>query len=512
MRTMHLSLLAAVAVLAAAHAPAAETLPWEKDYKTALVKAKAEKRPVFLMLTATWCGPCKMLERQTLPDANIRSGLHEFVWVQAFEDADLNKRFQCGGYPTLVFLEPETERVLAHSTGYRPPDTFLQLVIEARKAAKLPLTKTMQDLLARHFEIDYKKLAASVEAGDMKALTNYLAPLSNDSLRACNYRVVKLHLPEGVKPADVLFPGEGEPLVPRSGLLMLPTPRGATNAPATILVPGVARLTEPFPLPSNAAVAAREITVTPLTANEAASFTGRVLLPDGKPAAKAIVRICDWTVTRTDNDGRFALSRVAPGAFTVRAECPGGEFQEQLTFEAGKELKRDLPLTAVTTVGIRWALQLQEGSRELAGEGVRTGEAYFSVKHGRFLLSRGAEVPEYWGSDFMLETDLGRVRQYMPAEKIAAIEAAPAGTPFFWLFDASDRVTGLHAEQVPFEEITAVNGGKPYQDKEYFKFLRGDLLRPGQVYTLRCVRKDRYAKMEITELTLGPATKAKAAE
>ena len=58
---------------------------------------------------------------------------------------------------------------------------------------------------------------------------------------------------------------------------------------------------------------------------------------------------------------------------------------------------------------------------------------------------------------------------------------------------------------MPFEEITAVNAGKPYEDKEYFKFLRGDIVRPGQVYTLRCVRKDRYAKMEITDLTLVPA-------
>lgn len=77
----------------AANSPGAErksgTLPWESDYVTALAKARAEKRPIFLMLTATWCGPCKMLESQTLPDPIIRSGLKEFVWVKTYEDKEL---------------------------------------------------------------------------------------------------------------------------------------------------------------------------------------------------------------------------------------------------------------------------------------------------------------------------------------------------------------------------------------------------------------------------------------
>ncbi len=77
--------LMALALSLTATAFAAESLPWEKDYTTALARAKAEKRPLFLMLTATWCGPCKMLESQTLPDSAIRAGLKEFVWVKAYE-------------------------------------------------------------------------------------------------------------------------------------------------------------------------------------------------------------------------------------------------------------------------------------------------------------------------------------------------------------------------------------------------------------------------------------------
>ena len=46
-----------VTILAAraAQTYAEDGLPWEKDYATALTKAKGAHRPVFLMLTATCC-------------------------------------------------------------------------------------------------------------------------------------------------------------------------------------------------------------------------------------------------------------------------------------------------------------------------------------------------------------------------------------------------------------------------------------------------------------------------
>src|SRR5690242_18022876 len=97
--------------------PPPEMLPWEKDYAAALAKAKAAKRPLFIMLTASWCGPCKMLEKQTLTDESIRAGLKEFVWVKAYEDKALNEKFELEGYPTLVFFDPASGRVLSRTSG-----------------------------------------------------------------------------------------------------------------------------------------------------------------------------------------------------------------------------------------------------------------------------------------------------------------------------------------------------------------------------------------------------------
>jgi thiol-disulfide isomerase/thioredoxin len=497
-------LVLALALLLAVSGWTAESLPWEKDYATALAKAKAEKRPLFLMLTATWCGPCKMLERQTLPERSIRDGLKEFVWVQAFEDEALNKKFNLGGYPTLVFLDSATERVLARTSGYQTPRPFLRNIIAARKAGGLPLGKEMQDIVAKTFAPDRARIMELVTGGNLEELMKYLAPAQNDPYRENNFFVAKVIPPPGISTAELVVRARTDEVVPESGVFLVPIPRDAGDARFTVIAPGCKSVSEPLRFEPNTAVASREFKLQRLTPKAAARFSGRVLLPIGKPASNAIVRICDWGVERTDGDGRFQFESVSPGNFEVRAEYPGGEFQEQLDFASGQEMKRDLRLEAMTTVGIRWAVQTKEGSRELAGPGVRTGEACFSVKHSRFLLERGAEVRVYWGSDFMLKDNWESVRQYIKQPQLAALEAAGPDAPVFWLFDATDHPTGLHAEQARFDDILRVNNGQPFDEKSYFKFLRGDLVRKGDVYTLRGVRKDCYAKMEITDVTIVP--------
>lgn len=496
--------LLVLALLSSALFVDGEALPWEKDYAGGLAKAKAEKRPLFLMLTATWCGPCKMLESQTLPSPAVLSGLKEFVWVKAYEDEALNKKFHAGGYPTLVFLDSSSGRVLEQSSGYGAPGPFLRHVLAARRAVNLPLTKHMEELLAKAFVPDHTKVESFIDSGDADGLVKYLAPAREDALRDYSFLVAKLRLPPGVKPVDVLAMVYQEYAMPGSGVLVIPVPRDGKTAPLRIVASGCKAINEPIGVDDKTAVAVREFALDRLSAQDAASFTGQVLRPDGRTAPNAIVRICDWDVTRADSQGRFQFARVTPGTFVVRGEAPGGEFQEELTFVGSQELKKDLPLKAVTTVGIRWALQTREGSRELTGDGVHTGEAYFSVDHSRFLLSRGAQTRNCYGSDFMLMSDWKGVSKFLSVEQVAALEASTTGAPIFWLFDAGPHVNGLHAENARFEDIRRVNDGKPYDEKTYFQFLRGEEVRKGQVFTLRCVLKDCYAKMEITDVTVPP--------
>lgn len=490
-----------------ARAETEEKLPWEKDYATALAKAKTEKRPLFLMLTATWCGPCKALESKTLTAPAVRSGLKEFVWVQAYEDKALDEKFQCKGYPTLAFYDVEKDQVVARSTGYESANSFLTHVIEARKGAGLPLTDEMKKISALAFEPDEKKMEALTKSGDLDGLAKYLAPIGQDQMRSQNYVLVKVHAPEGIGRNEVVGMIGSRELNLSEGWLAIGGVRLENpEEELKIIAPGCKAVSERFRFEDGKAVIAREIQLERLAKQDAASFSGRVLLPDGKPAANAIVRIVDWTAAKTDGEGHFHLEGISPGDFLVRGESPGGEFHQELSFTAGKELKKDLPLTAVTTVGIRWAVQTTEGSRKLVGDGVRTGEAYFSVEHSRFVLERGAQSRIFWGSDFMLDDWNGgeRYRKFVDPSIAKEADAAEPGTPIFSLYDATKRATGLHREAARFEDLTEIAATTPSDGTRYFQFLRGNPVRKGDVFTVWCVRRDCYAKMEITDVTVVP--------
>jgi thiol:disulfide interchange protein len=100
-----------------AAAPAAGPVVWEKDYASALERSKKENKPLFVMMTATWCGPCKMLEEKTLPDPWVRHFMSDFVMVKAYEDREVEKKYGLRGYPTLVFVGRDG-RVAHQFAGY----------------------------------------------------------------------------------------------------------------------------------------------------------------------------------------------------------------------------------------------------------------------------------------------------------------------------------------------------------------------------------------------------------
>ena len=115
-------------------APPTEELAWEPDYKTALKRAETEKKPLLVMMTATWCGPCQLLEKQTLNDAWIRHFLSSFVVVKAYEDREVEQKYGLRGYPTLVFIDSSGKSV--HTcVGYMPAFT---LPVTARRHFKRP--------------------------------------------------------------------------------------------------------------------------------------------------------------------------------------------------------------------------------------------------------------------------------------------------------------------------------------------------------------------------------------
>ena len=96
------------------------------DFDAATAKAKADGKLLLVDFTATWCPPCKMMEKQTWPDEKVQAWVREHaVAIQVDIDKlkDLAQKFGIQAIPTVVFLKDGEE--LDRYTGFRGPEEFV---------------------------------------------------------------------------------------------------------------------------------------------------------------------------------------------------------------------------------------------------------------------------------------------------------------------------------------------------------------------------------------------------
>lgn len=109
----------------------------EQDWQKALDSAKAGNKLVFLDIYATWCGPCKMLKKNTFTDEAAGKFFNEnFVNVSVDGEEGvgptLAKKYRIVGYPSLIVTDA-TGKVILETAGYMQPDQLLYFAKEALK-------------------------------------------------------------------------------------------------------------------------------------------------------------------------------------------------------------------------------------------------------------------------------------------------------------------------------------------------------------------------------------------
>ena len=119
-----MSLVVAFACLSFGAAVAAEqsaSIQWQTDLEQAVTNARETKKPLLIQLTATWCGYCKKMQRETNEDKEVVQAVNE-CFVPIMLDADANpevmKLLKVEGLPTTVVVDTET-REASSFRGFR---------------------------------------------------------------------------------------------------------------------------------------------------------------------------------------------------------------------------------------------------------------------------------------------------------------------------------------------------------------------------------------------------------
>lgn len=104
---------------------------FEGSWADAVKKAKKEKKNLFLDISASWCGPCKMLKHYSFTNGEVGDFFNKYyiskeVDGEVGEGIALASKYRIDGYPSLFFMDAN-EKILMTAVGYRPADKLLDI-------------------------------------------------------------------------------------------------------------------------------------------------------------------------------------------------------------------------------------------------------------------------------------------------------------------------------------------------------------------------------------------------
>ncbi|HXM79325.1 MAG TPA: thioredoxin family protein, partial [Thermoanaerobaculia bacterium] len=131
---LSLAAIALLNLLLGAEIPASEVV-WERDWKHAFERARAEQKMIFVDFWAAWCKPCLEMDRRTFPDPRVSVELSDFVLLKMDVDRTTAARTRrVSSFPTYIVFDP-AERERFRFSGFQEPEPFASKLSLTRRAA-----------------------------------------------------------------------------------------------------------------------------------------------------------------------------------------------------------------------------------------------------------------------------------------------------------------------------------------------------------------------------------------
>ena len=100
-----------------------------KGWDSALLEAKKHNRLVFLDAYTSWCGPCKLLKKNTFTDKAV-GDFFNTNFINVTEDMEkgiglrLAEQYKVSAYPTLIITDFKGT-IISYTIGYLTPEQLL---------------------------------------------------------------------------------------------------------------------------------------------------------------------------------------------------------------------------------------------------------------------------------------------------------------------------------------------------------------------------------------------------
>ena len=113
-------------------APKPTKIAWEESFEAAMQRAKAEGKPLMVDVYATWCGPCKLMDKEVYTDPDVIAQSQNWVSVKIDGEKrpDVAQAYNVTGYPTILFVE-NSGKPFATVPGFEAAPQFAQSMRQA---------------------------------------------------------------------------------------------------------------------------------------------------------------------------------------------------------------------------------------------------------------------------------------------------------------------------------------------------------------------------------------------
>ncbi len=140
MKKLCLIILATLCLFGANIDNYATKMGFQRDYKTALGIAKAQNKPLMMVLGADYCPWCRKFERKVLSSKEVKDYIDaEVITLLVDKKYDIETfptEFQTSITPRVFFIDPQSEKSFYQAVGYVKRKDYLQKLQEMKKLYK----------------------------------------------------------------------------------------------------------------------------------------------------------------------------------------------------------------------------------------------------------------------------------------------------------------------------------------------------------------------------------------